>query len=241
MKQPNIIQDFFTSSVDLNQLQNILQYQFNDISLLRRALVQPNLANLDGCQIEHFDTYDRDEFLGDSILYFVITDVLYNACPYDTPHQLSTKRNILVSNKILAEISVDLGLIKFLFSASNFLQNNDRSSEKTHADIIESLVGAVHLDGGLDKSTKLIKRLLSSEIAELKYGDTCVKTILNDWVQAQKKVNHLYTVIDAPNGKNPCFLVELSVTGFETQTGAGVMKQSAERVAAQKMLEFIQR
>ncbi|XP_022929800.1 dicer-like protein 4 [Cucurbita moschata] len=150
-------------SINISELENSLGHQFLHKSLLLQALVHPSYRKHGG------GSYQRLEFLGDSVLDYLITSYLYSAYPKLNPGLLTDLRSVFVMNEALANVAVDRLFYKFLICDSTSLQRNIESyanfiqappSERASleqlrfprvlGDMVESIVGAVLVDTGFD-------------------------------------------------------------------------------------------
>lgn len=216
---------------NLKDLQNILNYNFNNISLLEEALTHKSYAN------EFMtESYERLEFLGDAIIEFVVSDTIVNYKELGAG-ELSKLRASLVSTSYLYNISINLGLDK-LAKKSKSLPS---LSKKNTADLFESVVGAVYLDGGLQKAKDIIDKYIiinEKNITNVLEKSRDYKTLLQELLQS-KAITFKYDVIKT-TGKdhNKTFYVKLTV-GDDIVTGMGLSIQSAEEDCAKKYLEKI--
>lgn len=132
----------------LDELQNLIGYEFRDINLLTQALTHISYAN-----DNNVDSYERLEFLGDSVIELIVSDYIYNHLNISAG-DLTKLRASLVSTEYLANISISLNLDK-LARKSKSLQV---LGKKNIADLFESLIGAVFVDGGLENAQNLIMK-----------------------------------------------------------------------------------
>ncbi|MGJ3244196.1 MAG: ribonuclease III [Opitutales bacterium] len=133
-------------SDSLETLQQRLQYQFDDIDLLVRALTHSSYAIEIGDSDRH---NQRLEFLGDSVLGFVIAEKLYTLFPDDREGRLTQSRAALVKSQILVQIAKEIGIGPLLLLGHNEIRNGRRGEDNRLEDALEAIIGAVYLDGGL--------------------------------------------------------------------------------------------
>jgi|SRR5579859_138512 len=140
---------------ELAELEEQLGISFADKRLLERAFthhsVCPDSANV--------DAYDTLEFLGDAIIGAYVVEYIYRTSPGASEGEMTALKSEAVSRRALAEIGRRLGLIAYVrVDLLNLRTFNDRSKESISADLVESLVGALHLDQGPDASRPFVER-----------------------------------------------------------------------------------
>lgn len=128
-----------------------IEYTFCNADLLTLALTHSSCAGAN---------YERLEFLGDAFLDFAVGEYLYEACPASGEGDLSKMRAQLVSNDTLSRLFDRLGIKHYLISVNLSLSN---LSEKVRANFVESLVGAIYLDGGTAAATRFVRSFVCSD------------------------------------------------------------------------------
>jgi ribonuclease-3 len=220
--------------IDLKRLCRKLQYEFNDISLLKQALTHRSLGSINN---------ERLEFLGDSILSFVIARTLFGLFPEKSEGQLSYLRAYLVKGDMLAEIATELQLGDFLYLGQGELRSGGHRRISILADALEAIIAAIFLDGGMEQSQALILRLYDSRLKDKSLPDTLkdAKTQLQEFAQGKKMPLPLYT-LDKVEGEGhnqlfyvTCILVKLN----QTAHGVGNTRRKAEQEAAALILAMI--
>lgn len=221
-------------SQDLHRLQARLDYRFRDESLLAEALTHRSAPGPNN---------ERLEFLGDSILNFVVADELFRRCPRDSEGALSRLRASLVNRPSLADLARDLQLGSCLRLGSGELKSGGHRRESILADTLEAVLGAVYLDGGFDACRGVIRQLYQERldclpsIADLKDA----KTRLQEYLQGQRRPLPNYTVLEV-RGKahDQVFRVQCLVDGVAAATeGEAGSRRQAEQQAADAMLVFL--
>ncbi|CAF0895164.1 unnamed protein product [Adineta steineri] len=135
----------------LKKLQTTCGYTFKNIRHLDEALRHDSNRVND----RNLPTYQRLEFLGDSVLNLVVSEYLYNTDPKATEGQLTDKRKELTEARKQAQIAETLKLKDYI----EFGQSIRRETYTGYHKFVESIIGAVYIDGGIDESKKLIRRL----------------------------------------------------------------------------------
>lgn len=207
-----------------------LGYNFNNLELLERALRHRSVGKTSN---------ERLEFLGDSVLNFIIAAELYYRYPDMKEGDLSRLRANLVNGEILADLASELNIGSFLQFGSGELRSGGPRRKSIIADAMEAIIGAIYLDGGFDiVQCRVIswftKRL--DETAGIVQKDP--KTLLQELLQMRKLPLPTYTLVSTLGASHSqIFTVKCTVFGInEATTGVGPSKRRAEREAAEKML-----
>ncbi len=221
-------------SASLSALEKKLGYQFSHQNLLVRALTHRSYSA---------DNNERLEYLGDSILNFVIADALYKQFPGANEGQLSRLRANMVRGKTLAEIARDMSLSDFLNMGTGELRSGGFNRDSILSDALEAIIGAIYEDDGLSTAKSRVLAWYESRLGELSLADSGkdAKTRLQEYLQAKKIPLPDYQVIDI-TGKAPdqVFTVKCEAAGIKDRvTGVGSNRRIAEQVAASSMLSLL--
>ncbi len=211
-------------------LSKTLGYSFSDVDLLQQALTHrsaPGASN------------ERLEFLGDAVLDFVISEVLFHALPDAQEGDLSRLRASLVRDTSLAGIAVDLDIGEHLILGSGERKTGGHRRQSILADALEALFGAVYLDSDFDTAAGLIRRVFEDKLEDLPHADDLrdPKTRLQEWLQARGEALPDYELVTV-TGKahQQRFEVRCQVPGQEAVPGEGRSRRGAEQQAARRML-----
>ena len=225
---------------NLDKLQDRIGYRFKNIQLLRTALTHPSYANEQEDNIAH---NERMEFLGDSILGAVISEMLYQKS--DEPEGVLTNiKNHLVNAATLHKLADQLELGSHLLLGKGEEKSAGRSKESVLENAVEALVAAVFLDGGYAQAKKIVEQLYERKIDEfepetLKRRD--FKTFLQEQVQAVGLPPPEYEVIEASGPDHrKLFRVAVKLLGNPLAEGEGKSKKAAEQDAARALLQRIE-
>lgn len=213
-------------------LKNALNYEFNDVRLLELSLTHRSVAGANN---------ERLEFLGDAVLDFVISEVVFRAHPLAPEGDLSRLRASLVKDKTLAKIAADLGLGEHLILGSGERKTGGHRRNSILADALEAIFGAVYLDAGFEAAVKIIERTFGERLHNFPSADELrdPKTRLQEWLQARQMGLPNYE-LDEVTGEahRQRFAVSCSVEGVDVKTrGSGTTRRNAEQQAAATMLE----
>ncbi len=217
---------------EFQKLLTRLDIKFNDIKLLQQAFHHRSFLNETSLNLE---SNERLEFLGDSILSFVVSSHLYKTRKQDAEGDLTNLRAYIVKTKSLAEASKKLDLGSFLRLSKGEELGGGRINPQLLANTFEALLGAVFLDQGLAAVEKVIdKTLLTLFAAELKSGPPKdAKSLLQEMVQDRLKESPHYKILGTKGPDHAKkFLVAVYLKAKEYGRGEGNSKQEAEEQAA---------
>ena len=222
----------------LGELARNLQYRFRAPALLDRALTHPSAVAEREPRARR--TYDRLEFLGDRVLAVIVARLLYDAFPDAASGDLAPRLNQLVRRETLAEIAASLGLAGHIVMAEADLAAGGAENPAILADVLEAVLGAIYVDGGLEAAEDFVRRHWSERAAALTTPPADAKTELQEWAQALAKAPPLYRVVDSAGPSHrPVFSVEVEIEGRTPTRGLGTTKRQAEQAAAAAMLAAI--
>ena len=224
--------------MDNRRLETALGLQFHDRGLLRQALVHRSFLNEQGGS--SLDSYERLEFLGDSVLELVISTELYQRMPEAGEGELSKVRSALVRDDSLSRLASQLNLGDFLLLGKGAEATGGRESNSVLAAAFEAVVAAVYLDCGYDEARRLILEVMAAELNKLSQRETAEenpKGLLQEHFQGRRQPPPRYQVISTEGPEHsPIFTVEVLVSDEVIGTGRGGKKADAERAAAQDAL-----
>lgn len=218
----------------LTALQQRLQHQFSNISLLSRALTHRSFSA---------DHYERLEFLGDSVLGLAISDLLYTRLGSLPEGDLSRVRANLVRQETLHELALKLGLPDVLKLGEGEMRSGGPKRASILADALEAIIGAVYLDAGFNTTQALVHRLF--EAVEINPHMQAIgkdaKTELQEWLQGRKMKVPVYTVVGTTGAAHKqSFDVECEVPELRlSERGIGGSRRAGEQAAAAAMLQTI--
>jgi len=222
----------------LDALQTTISYQFKDRVLLTTALTHRSCLN----EPEVKESYERLEFLGDAILEMLISDYLFKAHPDKQEGFLTAARSATVRTESLSSIARGINLGNYIKMSKGEESTGGRNNPSTLEDVVESLIGAIYTDGGLDQAKAFFDHFLApvadNVVSEDRLKDP--KSSLQEIVQAKGLATPLYnTVKELGPDHDKTFESAVKIDGKQVATGIGKSKQEAEQNAAQKALELI--
>lgn len=193
---------------------------------------------------EKAESNERLEFLGDSILSFVVSRHLYDMYPDCNEGMLTNMRSLLVNTKSLAEVSRELDFGTHLKLSKGEEDSHGRENQSLLADCYEAFIGALFIDQGLTPAKKFIEQTLLPKAKKFENRDALKdpKSLLQEHVQAQKHTSPVYTVL---NEEGPAhaklFTIGVFINDIQMGEGTGRSKQQAEEAAAKQALEKLRR
>lgn len=213
-----------------------ISHQFKEKDLLRLALSHRSSGK---------NNNERLEFLGDSILGFIIAEVLYKRFPQASEGELSRIRAELVKKNTLADIARELELGDILILGAGESKSGGKARDSILADALEALVSAIYLDAGLQDCRTEVLRWYGSRLSQLvaneSLPDKDAKTRLQEFLQA-KKLSLPDYVLSELEGKDheQLFTITCKIELLKTEVeGKGSNRREAEQEAATKALELL--
>jgi ribonuclease-3 len=207
-------------------------YEFSDKSLLRSALTHASGA------LHRLGSNERLEFLGDAILGAVVCDLLYHQYPEYLEGDLTRLKSIVVSRQTCAKISEFLGMEEFLILGKG-MTTHPSVPPSLLADVFESLIAAIYLDGGMKPAREFIEKHVGAEIelaAEGEMGGN-YKSLLQQFAQREHGTTPVYQLLDEKGpDHSKCFKISAQVGSNRYQAAWGRNKKEAEQRAARNAL-----
>jgi ribonuclease-3 len=218
-------------------LDRALGITFRDAPLREMALTHRSFAfeqDLDS-------TNERLEFLGDSVLGLVVTDMAYEAFPDMPEGELAKLRAAIVNAQALAEVARQLDLGELVRLGKGEEQSGGRDKASILADALEAVIGAVYLDLGLDEARRLIQRLFRPlmEAYARGEGDRDYKTILQELASRDLHVMPEYRLEERGPDHEKEFTATVFLDGRAMGTGVGRSKKEAEQRAAKEAFDHM--
>lgn len=217
----------------LLKLSQRLGYQFNDPDLALLALTHRSKGGTNN---------ERLEFLGDSILNFVIADALFQRFGKAREGKLSRLRARMVKGKTLADLAREFELGDFLLLGSGEMKSGGFRRDSILADAVEALIGAIYLDSGLEPARERILDWYGERLDDLSLEDPIKdpKTRLQEYQQGRHMALPKYQVlsVEGPTN-NQVFKVECRVSDLEPMVAEGSSRRGAEQAAASLLLAVL--
>jgi len=220
------------SAADRTRLEALIGHEFAEKERLDRALTHASARTQKG------GNYERLEFLGDRVLGLCVAELLFRTFGTATEGELSVRLNQLVSADTCAEVADELGLHLFIRTGADVKKLTGKRMMNVRADVVESLIAAIYLDGGLEVARRFILKFWEKRAARADGARRDAKTELQEWSHAKFGITPTYRVEERTGpDHDPRFKVTVEVAGIKPETGVERSKRAAEQVAATKMLE----
>ena len=217
------------------RLSKKLQYEFSDNSLLLEAITHRSKHSLNN---------ERLEFLGDSVLGYVISSELFQRFPEAREGQLTRGRAALVKGETLAELALDMDLGDYLQLGPGELKSGGYRRKSILADAMEAIIGAIYLDGGLEAAKSHIIAVYSDKLKDLSLDEVAKdpKTQLQEYLQARNHPLPEYDVVTTTGSDHDqVFVVACKVNVISKMVrGTGRSRRKAEQEAASQVLKLLE-
>ena len=217
------------------KLEEKIAYRFRDGRLLRQALTHSSYAN--EMKINKYGDYERLEFLGDAVLEFVSSDFLYRQRKETAEGDLTKLRASMVCEPALAFCARELSLQQYILLGKGEQEmTGGRARDSIVSDVMEALIGAIYLDGGIEEASAFIHRFILSDL-ENKQLFYDAKTILQELVQQEGGGQLCYKIVreEGPD-HDKTFEAEAYVGEERVGWGSGHSKKAAQQQAAYQAL-----
>lgn len=220
----------------VKKLENALGYTYHNRTLLKTALSHTSYAN--EAYQDTLHSYERLEFLGDSILGFVTADYLYKTFPTKQEGELTRIRAELVCEKNLAEVAEEMNLGDYLLLGKGE-QSGGRHRSSILCDVMEALIAAAYLDSGFEAAKGIITRLILPKLSQVTSSHD-YKTELQELVQQKKGQVLAYELVgESGPDHNKEFQVQAVLNGKIVGRGTGTSKKRAEQAAAAQAIKLL--
>ena len=167
-------------------------YQFQNDALLKQALTHSSFSN--DSKINKLNNYDRLEFLGDAVLELVSSEFLYNENEDMPEGQLTRLRASMVCEPALAYCARDISLNTYILLGKGEESTGGRTRDSIISDVMEAVIGAIFLDGGLENAKKFIDRFVLSDLEDkILFLDS--KTLLQEEIQKKNTAQLRYELV----------------------------------------------
>lgn len=224
---------------NLKELQEVIGYQFKAEGLLRQALTHSSYANEK--HMKKLSDNERLEFLGDAVLEIVSSEYLFKNYPKMPEGDLTKFRASIVCEPTLALCTREMDLGKYLYLGKGENLTGGRNRKSILSDALESVIGAIYLDGGFEEAKSFVHRFILTDIENKKlFYDS--KTILQEIVQGNytEALNYVLLSEEGPD-HDKRFNVEARIGEKVIGQGTGHTKKSAEQEAAYQAILLLKK
>ncbi len=219
---------------DFQELEKKIGYTFQNRALLKQAVTHSSFANEQ--KINRQKHYERLEFLGDAVLELVSSDFLFQTHPEMPEGQLTKLRASMVCEPALAYCAKDLTLDSYIQLGKGEEATGGRYRDSIISDVMEAVIGAIYLDGGMEPARTYIHRFVLSDL-ENKQLFLDSKTNLQEYMQQNLKKEFHYRLVEESGPEHDkVFVVEVVMEEKVLGRGKGRTKKAAEQQAAYEAL-----
>ena len=221
----------------LERVEELLGRRFADRALLKQALTHASAT-----EGSPENDYERLEFLGDSIVGFLIANAVFERYPALSEGDLTKLRVAVINGSFLSEVMAERGFAELIIFGASEQGMGSRGLPSALEDIYESLTAALYLDGGLQEAKRWVLETLGPYLTlELLATAVSPKSRLQEIMQDQgRQVSYAIVGAEGP-AHAPCFTAAALVDGVEKARGSGSSKKEAESAAAALVLEGLLR
>lgn len=218
------------NSLNISIFESKIDYTFTEKDLIKKAVTHSSYSN--DRKMDKLKNNERLEFLGDAVLELCTSDFLYKEYPKKPEGELTRLRASIVCEPTLAECARNIGLPDYLILGKGEENTGGRYRDSIVSDAFEAVIGAIYLDGGLEKAKSFITRYVLNDI-ENKHLFYDSKTILQEIIQRDYKKRVSYELIsESGPDHNKDFKVAVLLDESVLGTGTGKTKRKAEQQAA---------
>jgi ribonuclease III len=219
--------------MDYKELEQKLKYEFKDASHIKEALSHPSLRGEEGFNGKD---YERLEFLGDTVVNLVVTNVLYNEFPDLNEGELAKIRSYLISKDFMVQKALELDLGKYIIMGIGEEASGGRNNPNNLENVLEAIMGAIYLDRGIDPASDVIVELWGK--VDPSIGDfSNPKSNLQELLQYKKMGLPKYEVVEKTGEvHSPTYKVMVRAGKLNAFGTSGTIK-NAEKQAAENMIQ----
>lgn len=214
----------------MERLEKEIGYEFKDKKLLKRALTHTSFANEQ--KINKNGHYERLEFLGDAVLELLTSEYLYLSNEEMVEGAMTKMRAAIVCEMSLAKSAAEISLSNYIYLGKGESATGGRKRDSIISDVLEAVIGALYLDGGLDVAKAFVHKYILKDLEERQlFYDA--KSSLQEFVQKNKSGVLNYVLLDVSGPEhNKEFKCAVNIDGKCWGTGKGKNKKEAEQQAA---------
>ncbi len=216
-------------------------YTFKNSALLRQALKHRSYLAESG--EPRISSYERLELLGDSVLGMIITEYLYERFPRKGEGDLTVIKSLVVSRKVLSNIALNMGIGQYILLSKSERKTGGADRPSILSDVLEAIIGAVYLDGGITAARRFIDHTILCELPTILRTEQHrnFKSLLLEYCQRERLPIPRYVVRNEEGpDHDKRFTVLVMINNEEYGSGRGKSKKRAEQKAARKALQKLE-
>lgn len=225
--------------LDVSEFEKKLLHPFKDKSLLQQAFIHRSYIN-EAEEQNGWGDNERLEFLGDAVLGFVVSELIYKEYPDYQEGELTSLRSTLVRQRMLAKLARQYRMGDFLWLGHGEESSGGRERPVTLCATFEAVVGAIYLDQGIESVREFLLSVLSDELASSQSLTKDAKSRLQEWIQGDLgKPPRYHTAKQEGPDHATTFTIQVKVDGIVCGVGQGLSKQLASQAAAAMALHYL--
>lgn len=218
---------------NIEELEKRICYEFKDKNLLIQALTHSSFSNEH--KINKPENYERLEFLGDAVLELFSSRFLFEKNRDWNEGKLTQKRSSIVCEPTLAYCARQIGIQEYIRLGKGEEATGGRNRDSITSDVLEAILGAIYLDGGMDRAKEFVYRFVLEDYDEKQlFYDS--KSILQERVQKDGQTICYRLIKEEGPEHEKIFEIEVLIDGVSKATGIGKNKKAAEQQAAYAVL-----
>lgn len=223
----------------IEKLEQVIGYTFKDKLLIKRALTHTSFANEQ--RINKNGDYERLEFLGDAVLELLTSEYIYLNNTVMGEGAMTKLRAMIVCETSLAQSAKEIELSEYIFLGKGESAMGGRKRDSIVSDVMEALIGAMYLDGGMEVAKQFVHKYILTDIENKKLIYDA-KSSLQELVQKRKAGQICYVLISETGPEhNKEFECAVEIGGKRMGTGVGKNKKEAEQKAAATALLLLKK
>ena len=216
----------------ISGLEDVLKYKFKNLDLVKEALSHPSLKQHDNTIVD----YERLELLGDSILGFLITEMIFNNFTFYEEGSIAKIKAYVVSRETIVKVAETLSLPEYILMTSGEEKSGGKTNPNNIENVMEALLAAIYLDSDIHQVRKIVQNLWFRYIENIDFNSIDPKSSLQEWLHHKNHSTPTYEVINKEGPVHaPVFTVQVTV-GKHRQEGIGKSIKEAEKEAARRLL-----
>ena len=219
------------------ELYKILGYSFKNQEIIERALRHSSMCY---SRKRKCNNYEKLELLGVSVLSLIILDMLLEYYQDLNEGEIAKRKSNLVCSETLSNIAKNIGLGKYIIMTKGEEKLDGRNNQHILEDIVESIIGGIYIDGGLEEARKFVKKYWSELVKQQKDIKKDSKSRLQEWLQQHKYRIPTYILLaEEGTQEEPNFKMKVNVDGLPEFIETGKTKKGTEKELAEKMIDYI--
>ena len=225
------------SAKQIGGLEDALKYKFKNLALVKEALSHPSLKQQDNTIAD----YERLELLGDSILGFLITEMIFNNFTFYEEGSIAKIKAYVVSRETIVKVAETLGLAEYIVMTAGEEKSGGKTNQNNIENVMEALLAAIYLDSDIHQVRTIVQDLWFKYIENVDFSAIDPKSYLQEWMQHKNHATPFYEVINKEGPVHaPVFTVQVKV-GKHQQIATGKSIKEAEKEAARKLLNRLRK